>query len=102
MAFLTVVGYCGTNNYSSRHFYNSNTVRSRLVKVTKVKREIVTKLDPTQIYFLSEKPPVKIALSETERLIRDSREIREALWDQLEQEIEMIDTYKKNNWKYKD
>jgi len=40
MAFLTVVGYCGTNNYSSGHFYRSNTVRSRLVKVTKVKIEM--------------------------------------------------------------
>lgn len=39
MVFLTVVGYCGTNNYSSRHFYRSNTVRSRVVKAAKVKRE---------------------------------------------------------------
>ena len=59
------------------------------------------KLDPTQLYFLSTKPPVKIALSETERIIRESKEKREALWDALEQELEIIDHYDKNNWKPK-
>jgi len=54
--------------------------------------------DPTQLHFLTTKG-IKVGPSETERLIEESRQIREMLWDKLQQELEMIDLYAKNGWK---
>jgi len=51
-------------------------------------------IDATQIHFLKETDS-KFFKSETERLTEDSRAFRHALKDKLEQELRIIEDYKK-------